>query len=200
MRRRAAARAAATRARSGAHARPRLVAAAVVAAALCVAAIGALSRMSAAFVSAPALGGREAVSEAPASGLGRRGALLGAAWGLTAGFGSERAEAIKDARQDSICTIKCLDICLEKVPGNNVYCDDSCNKYCSQSKQEQDMKDKVAGGSSVDKILARARAGKFKNGRQDDKKVAGVDLFIGRAIAPNNETDYANGMKEAIRR
>eukprot|EP00416_Gambierdiscus_australes_P036404 CAMPEP_0171097554 /NCGR_PEP_ID=MMETSP0766_2-20121228/47614_1 /TAXON_ID=439317 /ORGANISM="Gambierdiscus australes, Strain CAWD 149" /LENGTH=184 /DNA_ID=CAMNT_0011556769 /DNA_START=53 /DNA_END=607 /DNA_ORIENTATION=+ len=136
--------------------------------------------------------------------LGRRRVLEGladAVLGLAlVSFHEQAAWAIKDARTDSLCTFKCLDICNEKVPGNDEYCSYTCNNYCAGSEQEKQLQKKVGEGSGVDKILMRARKSKYVDNKQTDKKVSVIDTILGKSIVPNNETDFKNGIRETISR
>ncbi|CAJ1332434.1 unnamed protein product [Effrenium voratum] len=68
---------------------------------------------------------------------GRREAL---AAGLYAGFQATSALALNDARQDSICSYKCLATCNQKAPNNDEYCQKACKLYCEQSKAERELR------------------------------------------------------------
>eukprot|EP00931_Biecheleriopsis_adriatica_P062988 TRINITY_DN38078_c0_g1_i1.p1 TRINITY_DN38078_c0_g1~~TRINITY_DN38078_c0_g1_i1.p1 ORF type:complete len:183 (+),score=27.04 TRINITY_DN38078_c0_g1_i1:76-624(+) len=120
------------------------------------------------------------------------------ALGFSAGLAEHSAWAAKDARTDSICTYKCLDVCREKAPNNEEYCQTTCASYCKNSVQEKDLKTGVEKGGMADKILMKARKTKFDDRRTSDKKVGKVDYALGNIVSMGNETDYKNGIKESV--
>eukprot|EP00435_Cladocopium_sp_Y103_P026364 s2891_g6.t1 len=128
------------------------------------------------------------------TGCGRREGLF--ALGTAAAFQAQSAWALNDARQDSICTYKCLAICNQKAPNNDEYCQKACKLYCEQSQAEQNLDSKVKKGSIVDKILEKSRKKKFDSNRADNSRTESLDLFIGGQLSLSNVTDYANGIKE----
>eukprot|EP00933_Yihiella_yeosuensis_P059052 TRINITY_DN59967_c0_g1_i1.p1 TRINITY_DN59967_c0_g1~~TRINITY_DN59967_c0_g1_i1.p1 ORF type:complete len:199 (-),score=39.73 TRINITY_DN59967_c0_g1_i1:124-720(-) len=131
--------------------------------------------------------------------IARRNMFIGLA-SLFGSLGSESSVlALKDARTDSICTYKCLDICKEKAPNNPEYCTSTCDNYCRESENQKNLEAKVNEGSVADKIMMRVRKGRFDGRRADDKTVEKFDQFFGKIIALNNETDYKLGIAEAKR-
>mmetsp|Transcript_130632 Transcript_130632/g.325976 ORF Transcript_130632/g.325976 Transcript_130632/m.325976 type:complete len:219 (+) Transcript_130632:76-732(+) len=196
------------RAAHGSH-RParRTPRAAVTAAALvlagCIGAVGLVAQTSRCFAAGSGQVARPSSAAADLAShhhLSRRSLFFGGTSALAGLVAGGPAEAIKDAREDSICTVKCLDICNEKAPGNTDYCKETCDTYCKGAKNEKRLNSAIEGGSSMDKILKKARTGKFSAQKQDDKKVSFADTVLGRALMPTNVTDYANGMKETITR
>ncbi|CAE8587420.1 unnamed protein product [Polarella glacialis] len=169
-----------------------------------------LGRQLMAFISAPSPSISPAARlHAPGSNQleehGRRRALtsLVGALGLSLGLApgpEQSAWALRDARYDSICSYKCMDVCNEKAPNNTDYCQKTCDQYCAKSKQEQELKSGVKTDSGMSRILMNARKVKFDGGRADDRQVVKIDGVLGKAFVPNNETDFKNGIKESIRR
>ncbi|CAK9016400.1 unnamed protein product [Durusdinium trenchii] len=129
--------------------------------------------------------------------LCRREGLLALVAGVA--FQAEGVSALNDARQDSICTYKCLAICNQKAPDNEEYCQKACKLYCQSSQAEQDLDSNVKKGSIVDKILDKSRKKKFDANRADNSKTEKLDLFIGGQLSLSNVTDYANGIKETAK-
>ncbi|CAK0836776.1 unnamed protein product, partial [Prorocentrum cordatum] len=144
----------------------------------------------------PAAAAERALQPAAGAARARRGVL---AAGLAAALGGAAEEAwARDARQDSICSVKCLDICKEKLTNstkNMKYCDYTCAKYCDGSKAEKAAKESVERGDWGARITQDARTDTFKESRLNEKKMTVVDKMFGNTFRPN-ASDFRDGIYE----
>merc|ERR1719188_2098609 len=112
--------------------------AAVAAAVYGCGALGALTATPAAFVGG-APGTKLAASRAADAAvlqLDRRGALTAGFAAMIGGTGAVEQALAAEARNDAICSVKCIEICkdkLKKTAKNMEYCDYTCDQYCSNS-------------------------------------------------------------------
>lgn len=147
---------------------------------------------SSAFVSAPLptdMRRREAL------GLIASGAALASGWPW------ESAEA-KSARDDSICTIKCMEFCQDQLDPakaeNADYCVNTCANYCKDSNKEKTLEDRAKSGDMASRIIQNARRGKFNALRDLEKDIVVKNDGLGNVFSKfNNGTLTRNGLGES---